>query len=89
VQPKYYASDWELSSARATTVVRHMITAGGLQPERMSATGLADQHPLIPGTSAKANRVNKRVEIVVASTLPPAERALLPEIAATAPTQES
>jgi chemotaxis protein MotB len=89
VQPKYYPSDWELSSARATTVVRHLITADGLQPERMSATGFADQHPLIPGTGPVANRVNRRVEIVVASMLPPAERALLPEIAATIPTEGS
>jgi chemotaxis protein MotB len=84
VQPKYYPSDWELSSARADTVVRHLIAADNVAPIRLSATGFADQHPLIPGTSDVANRLNRRVEIVVASKLPSAERALLGAIASTA-----
>jgi chemotaxis protein MotB len=84
VAPKYFPSEWELSAARATTVVRHLI-AGGIAPERMSATGYADQRPLLEGTSSEANRVNRRVEIVVASTLPPEEKALLPVVAETAP----
>jgi chemotaxis protein MotB len=81
VQPKYYPSDWELSSARADTVVRHLIAADRIAPIRLSATGYADQHPLIPGTGDVANRLNRRVEIVVSSQLPSMERSLLGAIA--------
>jgi chemotaxis protein MotB len=52
-------------------------------PRRLSAAGYADQRPLIPGTSPRANRLNRRVEIVILSTLPPEQRALLPSIAPT------
>jgi chemotaxis protein MotB len=81
VQPKYYPSDWELSSARADTVVRHLIAADGINPIRLAATGYADQHPLIPGTGDVANRLNRRVEIVVSSMLPKMERSQLGAIA--------
>jgi len=86
VAPKYYPTEWELSSARATTVVRHLVDVDGLQPRRLSATGHADQRPLIPGTGVTANRVNRRVEIVIVSTLAPQDRGLL---AAVAPTVSS
>ena len=86
VGPKYFPTEWELSSARATTVVRHLIDAGRVAPRRLSATGHADQRPLIPGTGPRANRLNRRVEIVVVSTLPPQDRALLPSIAPTVTT---
>jgi chemotaxis protein MotB len=81
VAPKYYPSVWELSSARASAVVRRLIDTEGLAPKRLSATGYGDQRPLIPGTSAEANRVNRRVEIVIASTLPPEDRSLLGTVA--------
>jgi chemotaxis protein MotB len=83
VAPKYFPTEWELSTARATTVVRHLIDAERIEPVRLSAAGYADQRPLIPGTSSRANRLNRRVEIVVVSTLPPEDRALLPTIAPT------
>ncbi|WP_019873620.1 OmpA/MotB family protein [Sporichthya polymorpha] len=82
VSPKFYPSEWELSSARASAVVRRMVEAEGIAPNRLSATGWADQRPLIPGTSAEANRVNRRVEIVVGSTLAPTDRSLLGTVAA-------
>ncbi|MGQ0632751.1 MAG: flagellar motor protein MotB [Sporichthyaceae bacterium] len=81
VAPKYYPSEWELSSARASSVVRRLVEAEGLNPDRLSAIGYADQRPLIEGTSPEANRVNRRVEIVVASTLAPEDRSLLAVIA--------
>jgi chemotaxis protein MotB len=82
VAPKFYPSEWELSSARASAVVRRLIGAETIAANRLSATGWGDQRPLIPGTSPEANRVNRRVEIVVASTLPPEDRSLLGTIAA-------
>lgn len=82
VAPKFYPSEWELSSARASAVVRRLVEAENIGANRLSATGWADQRPLIEGTSAEANRVNRRVEIVVASTLPPEDRSLLGAVAA-------
>jgi chemotaxis protein MotB len=82
VAPKFYPSEWELSSARASAVVRRLVEAENIAANRLSATGWADQRPLIPGTSAEANRVNRRVEIVVGSTLPPEDRSLLGTVAA-------
>lgn len=82
VAPKFYPSEWELSSARASAVVRRLVEAEKIASARLSATGWADQRPLIPGTSTEANRVNRRVEIVVGSTLPPEDRSLLGTVAA-------
>ncbi len=84
VKPKYFPSEWELSSARAVTVVRHLIDDARVPAKRLSAIGYADQRPLVRGTSTRANRLNRRVEIIILSTLPPKERALLPQMAPTA-----
>lgn len=64
-----YPSGWELSSARASAVVRALIT-GGVQEQRLSAVGFSDQHPLLPPNDPKAKDRNRRVEIIVLSTLP-------------------
>ena len=67
VKPKYYPTDWELSAARAITVLRHLNEVGG-DPERAadrrprSATRSRWSTPPKPGSQ----RVNKRVDIVVA-----------------------
>jgi chemotaxis protein MotB len=71
-----YPSAWELSTARASTVVRFLI-GRGLAPDRLSATGFAGNRPLYPPTDPRAPQLNRRVDIVVLSTLPPDERALL------------
>ena len=61
-----YPSNWELSTDRATTVVRYLISRG-VPPPRMSATGYADTEPLVPNTDPAAVSVNRRVDIVVLS----------------------
>ncbi len=81
VKPKYFPSEWELSTARAVTVVRHLVDRDGVPARRLGAIGYADQRPLVPGTSERANRLNRRVEIILLSTLPPEEKALLPRMA--------
>jgi chemotaxis protein MotB len=81
VPTRYYPSAWELSSARASTVVRYLIDRGHLPATRLSASGFAGERPLYPPSDPKAADLNRRVEIIVLSTLPPAERALLPSAA--------
>ncbi|MGY1601076.1 flagellar motor protein MotB [Geodermatophilus sp. SYSU D00815] len=62
-----YPSNWELSTDRATAVVRHLLSRG-LPAGKVSATGYADTRPLVPDTDPTAVTVNRRVDIVVVST---------------------
>ncbi|HEX7106896.1 MAG TPA: flagellar motor protein MotB [Acidothermaceae bacterium] len=64
-----FASNWELSAVRATTVLRYLMAHDGLQADRMSATGYADTKPVAPNDSAAHQAQNRRVELVVLSTL--------------------
>ncbi len=66
IQPGYkYPSNWELSTARASSVVRHLIGNDGLPPERMRAAGYADTKPRFPNDSNEHRYLNRRVEIVI------------------------
>jgi chemotaxis protein MotB len=60
-----YPSNWELSTARATAVVRYLIDVHHLAPDRLSAAGFADTRPLVPNTSPANQALNRRVEIVI------------------------
>ena len=75
-----YPSAWELSTARASGVVRYLVEHG-LAGNRMSAAGFAGTRPLIPPSDPRSVTMNRRVDIVVLSNLPPEERALLPAAA--------
>jgi chemotaxis protein MotB len=81
VRPKYFASEWELSTARASAVVRYLIDRHAFDPARMEAAGHADQRPLYPASEPDANRLNRRVEVVVVSRLDDVSKALLAEAA--------
>jgi chemotaxis protein MotB len=76
-----YPSGWELSTARASSVVRYLHDKEGIGEDRMFAAGFADTRPMYPATDSRAAALNRRVEIVVLSTLPADERALLPTTA--------
>jgi len=76
-----YPSGWELSSARASSVVRYLIDNYHLPETRLSAAGYADTRPLYPPSDPRAVTQNRRVEVVVMSSLSADERALLPGIA--------
>jgi len=60
-----FASNWELSTARATTVVQYLIEAGGLDPARLAAAGYAEYRPRLSNDSLDARARNRRVDIVV------------------------
>ncbi|WP_213301020.1 OmpA/MotB family protein [Paraburkholderia sacchari] len=59
-----YASNWELSSARAGAVVRYLVERG-VEPRRLAAIGRADNFPLVAGTDPASRALNRRVTIVV------------------------
>lgn len=75
-----YPSGWELSSARASSVVRYLIGAG-ISSGRLSAVGYSDQRPLISASDPRSITRNRRVDIVVLSKLSAADRAQLPSLA--------
>ena len=60
-----FASNWELSSARATSVVRFFEDRCGLDPRLLSATGYSEYHPVDPADSEAARARNRRIEVVV------------------------
>ncbi len=60
-----FPSNWELSTARATNVVRFMISQVGIPAERLSAAGYGEFRPLVPNTSESNRAKNRRVDIVV------------------------
>jgi chemotaxis protein MotB len=73
-----YPTGWELSSARASAVVRYLISAG-IAGNRLSAVGWSDQKPLLPPSDPRSVTRNRRVEIVVLTTLSPAVQDELPD----------
>jgi chemotaxis protein MotB len=77
VKPKFYPTDWELSSARAISVLRRLDEVGGVPAARMSAAAFGHERPLINPSRAGSQRLNKRVDIVVLSQAPGETRALL------------
>jgi chemotaxis protein MotB len=76
-----FISGWELSSARACAVVRYLIGAFAFPAARLSAVGFSDQKPLYPESDPRAVTANRRVDLVVVSTLSAADRALLATVA--------
>ncbi|MCL6450691.1 MAG: OmpA family protein [Acetobacteraceae bacterium] len=60
-----FPSNWELSTARATTVVRYFIEHHGFPPGRLSAAGYGEHKPVAPNTSDENRRKNRRVDVVI------------------------
>lgn len=61
----YYISNWELSAARAVVIVRYLSEEAGIAPERLTAAGQAQYHPLFPNDTREHRARNRRAEIVV------------------------
>ena len=59
-----YASNWELSGARAASVVR-VFVGDGVPERRVSLTGYAAQHPVASNATATGRARNRRVEVVL------------------------
>ena len=64
-----FASNWELSAVRATSVVRHL-AANGIAPERMQAIGREATRPVAPNNTPEGRARNRRVELMILSGLP-------------------
>jgi chemotaxis protein MotB len=64
-----FPSNWELSTARAAVVVRHLVQKHGFAPRNMAAVGYADTRPLQPNTTPKGRAKNRRIDLIVLSRL--------------------
>ena len=60
-----FASNWELSVARAAAVVRFLQKEGRLQPERLSAHGYSFYRPVASNNNTEGRRQNRRIEIIL------------------------
>jgi chemotaxis protein MotB len=72
ISTRAFPSNWELSSARAASVV-HLFTESGLKPARLAVIGLGEYRPANDNTSAEGRNANRRVVLVILSGDTPPE----------------
>lgn len=60
-----WKSNWELSTARATSVLHYLVDKKRVSPERVSATGHGEYRPVASNATPEGRQKNRRVEIVV------------------------
>jgi len=60
-----FASNWELSTARASAVVAYLIEHEGIDPTRLSAAGYGEFHPKVANSSPENRARNRRIDLVV------------------------
>ena len=65
INTRTYPSNWELSSARATTVVRYFSDNYAIPPDRISALGYGMYRPVSPNNSIENRARNRRVDVVI------------------------
>lgn len=65
IRTERFPSNWELSTARATRVVRFLAETKAMDPTRLSAVGFGEFRPLVPNTSEANRALNRRVDLVI------------------------
>jgi chemotaxis protein MotB len=60
-----FASNWDLSTARATAAVRFLQDRASVDPRRLGAVGHGEFHPVAPNTTAEGRAKNRRIEVVI------------------------
>lgn len=60
-----FASNWELSTARSTELVRLLIEKHGFVPGRLAAAGYAEFHPIASNGTTEGRALNRRVDVVI------------------------
>ena len=66
-----FPTNWELSAARAITVVRFLEEKAGVPPGRMIASGYGEHHPIASNRTAAGRARNRRIEILLTPSLDP------------------
>ena len=65
IKTALFPSNWELSTVRATSIVRYLIEQHGYDPMRLSATGFAEYRPVGDNATAEGRALNRRVDLVI------------------------
>lgn len=65
-----FDSNWELSTARASNLIKLLIVRYGFSPERLSAAGYAEFHPVATNATAEGRARNRRVDIIILNSTP-------------------
>jgi chemotaxis protein MotB len=60
-----FDSNWELSSTRATRIARLLLDVNAIAPQRISAAGYAEFHPVASNDTAEGRAENRRIDLVV------------------------
>ena len=60
-----YASNWELSMARAMSVVAYLVHFEGLSPRRMGVAAFGEFHPRFPNDTPERRAGNRRIQISI------------------------
>lgn len=68
IKSALYPSNWELSSARALSVV-HLLIEAGMNPSNISAAGFGEFHPKADNATPEGRQLNRRIEIVMLPNL--------------------
>ena len=71
-----YPSNWELSTARATAIVRYLSAHAGIAPSQLSAVGYGEFHPVANNSSIEGKQKNRRVDIVILGGISPSGSAV-------------
>lgn len=68
IRSEKYPSNWELSTARATNIIKYLTQTHKLPPDRLSAVGYGEYMPIAENTSPQGRAKNRRVDIIVLSS---------------------
>jgi chemotaxis protein MotB len=85
IHTSQFQSNWELSSARATEIIRILLTREHIEPQRLSAAGYAEYHPVADNASEDGRRLNRRVDIVIVA---PHQHLVVPSTSAPQPVKD-
>jgi chemotaxis protein MotB len=66
-----FNSNWELSTARAMTVMQHLVDDSGFDPKKISIAGYGQYRPVADDSTPEGRRMNRRVDLVVVAATPP------------------
>jgi chemotaxis protein MotB len=80
-----FASNWDLSTARAMAVAMMLLNESGVNPERLSIAGYGEYHPAASNDTPEGRKANRRVDIVVVSSAAAAAAKIAPKDAPEVP----
>ena len=65
ISTRQYRDNWQLSTARSLAVLRYLLKNSNLSPERLTAAGFGEYHPIMSNDTPENRALNRRVDIVV------------------------